>query len=116
MIKQLTFFLAISISSPSFSQPDISDGEYFLSLMDSYQTALSSQATDSDRVNGALYLGYIAGISDALTEKDFCIPEGVTLGSMAKLTSKYVSDHPWIAGRHGGFIIIQALKQKYPCH
>lgn len=116
MIKQLTFFLALSVASPSFAQPDISDGEYFLTLMDSYQAALSSQATDSDRINGALYMGYIAGIANALTGKDFCVPEGVTLGSMAKLTSKYVSDHPSIVGRHGGFIVIQALKQKYPCH
>jgi hypothetical protein len=115
VIKKITLALAISISSPSFSQSSPFDGGNFPALMDSYQAALNSQANESDRINGAMYLGFIAGVTASYTGKDFCVPSEVKLGALANITSEYVSRHPSIIGMHGHDIVFHALRHQYPC-
>ncbi|MEG2115923.1 MAG: Rap1a/Tai family immunity protein [Hafnia sp.] len=116
MIKKIIFVLAICISSPSFSYSSGFDAGHFSALMNSYHAALSGHGNSSDEMNGAMYLGFIAGIAASFNGQKFCIPREVQLANLANVTSEYVANHPSVIGAEGGDIVFKSLSYKYPCH
>lgn len=59
--------------------------------------------------------GYISGVANALDDVLFCLPNGVTVGQLVDVTSRYLRNNP--AQRHKGasLLIVNALVQVWPC-
>lgn len=116
MIKKIVFGLALAVLNPLSSQATMINGETLVGLMKAYQAASGNQPNAVDQMRGSMYMGYISGIVDSFTGKVFCVPSGITAGTMASITSDYVANNPDVIVKNGSDIVIQAMRQKYPCH
>lgn len=61
------------------------------------------------------YMGFVAGVSDALDGLAFCIPAGVTLGQAGAVVNKYLKEHPEEWNESGTTLVARALRQAFPC-
>jgi hypothetical protein len=62
---------------------------------------------------GKLY-GYIAGVA-ALSESEcFTLPQGVTIGQLAAIVSRYLDKHPELWNKDAAGLVIWALMDTWP--
>ena len=68
-------------------------------------------------------LGFISGVDDSLTYVElqggtkvpYCKPSGVNVGQEARIANKYMNDHPEKLNLPGVTLVINALREAYPC-
>ncbi len=105
-MKARTLFLVILLAIPI--KAPLSRGNYF-SGSDMY-----AFATSDDPVKEALFMGYVAGVVDANTEK-LCVPAEITLQQVADITRKYLEQNPDIRHYAGRGFVLLSIAEEFPC-
>jgi len=77
-------------------------------LADQVKGMTVSPGADRSRLAWA----YVAGVTDALNDKLFCVPPGTDIGSVVKL---YLEGHTGLWDRPASYAVEQALIEKFPC-
>ena len=77
---------------------------------------LKKHLLDSGReVDEAMYRGYVAGVQDSYNGVLFCVPEEVLMSQASALVRKYIADKPKFWHKAGKQMIVDALREAYPC-
>ena len=66
----------------------------------------------------AACLGYVAGVSDALTVegiRHFCLPFRSDSGDITEVVAKYLEQHPDELHKSAYTLVVQSLASAYPC-
>lgn len=60
-------------------------------------------------------LGYLAGVADAMDGSTHCIPDGVTLGQLRELMTRFMNKN--VSNRHwdASLLTMMMLQETYPC-
>jgi Ssp1 endopeptidase immunity protein Rap1a len=61
------------------------------------------------------YMGYVAGVGEALDGLAWCSRPGVTLGQTMDVVSKYLRDNPEKLHEPAGLLVLNALGNAFPC-
>ncbi|GAA0221535.1 hypothetical protein GCM10009125_08290 [Castellaniella daejeonensis] len=94
------------------------------SFIDGYQLKKWSDASDrvarnskeiSDIHDEAFLIGYIAGASDVGDGLTFCSPPNAKLGQLMGVVRKYLLANPEKWNQPAGLLVLEALKQAFPC-
>jgi hypothetical protein len=88
----------------------------------------SDCSAENATYSNGICMGYIVGVGDAVLDLQFlglidarfspiCVPRksGVTVGQMVDIVKKYLTDHPEFRHQGGGALVVQALRQAFPC-
>ena len=63
-----------------------------------------------------LCVGYVNGVADSMIyENIFCTPSNSTHERFTLIVKKYLSEHPDKLHIHAGVLILDALKDAFPC-
>jgi hypothetical protein len=60
------------------------------------------------------YAGYISGVSSAQNRILFEFPEGVNMGQICAVVSKYLKNHPEIWNKSAIDLVVDALMEAFP--
>lgn len=60
-------------------------------------------------------MGFVAGVHDAVEGRTVCSPDTVTLGQLAAIVEKYLTDNPIMWDMSALDVIELALSKAYPC-
>jgi Ssp1 endopeptidase immunity protein Rap1a len=61
--------------------------------------------------------GYINGVADALVPAElYCLPKGASAGQVLDVAKLYIQDHPDKQYLPAPQLIVNALKEKFPCN
>lgn len=117
MKSALIFVAACAASAVSgLANAGFYDGNKLQSYAASYEKTNSGVANSVDQVNSALYMGYVAGISDVLRLSGIiCPPSNATVGQAVAITSKYLRENPEHWSVAGELLVSRALTPAFPC-
>ena len=62
--------------------------------------------------------GYVAGVA-ATSDRygyTFCLPNGVKDNQLSDVVSMWLRDHPEKRHKAAGFLVVEAMKEKFPCN
>jgi hypothetical protein len=63
-----------------------------------------------------LCVGHVNGVADSMIyENIFCIPSRTTHERFTRIVKDYLAEHPDKLHIHAGILILEALKEAYPC-
>jgi hypothetical protein len=82
--------------------------------IDEYEKGDREPARTNWLYNG-WFVGYVSGISDVGTGGFFCIREGATRKQVCDVVAKYVNQNPEIRDNPARDLVVEALKQAFPC-
>jgi hypothetical protein len=92
---------------------EITDGN---KLFADCQDGDNPNARDSTYKWGTCF-GYISGVADALVPGGlYCVPGGVTAGQVLDIAKVYIRDHPDKRYMSAPQLIVDALREKFPCN
>jgi Rap1a immunity proteins len=73
--------------------------------------------TNSNTFPAGTCAGYIVGAVDALLETGaFCVPDGVEAGQVIDVVKLYLAQHPEKRHLAASDLVVDALKEKFPCN
>ena len=77
--------------------------------------------TNVDNMKLSFCGGYMAALMELRDvqvpkERLFCVPEGASVGQMAKVFVKYADQHPERLHHPRMILVTDALQQAFPCH
>ena len=105
------FFISLALGAvllpPFFGQlayADYFDGNDLIKLMDSREVEAVS-----------VYRGYVAGVQDSFNGVYFCMPPNVRLSQTCEIVTQYVKMYPTKWHEAAKNLIIEALKNAFPC-
>jgi hypothetical protein len=73
---------------------------------------------DCEARTRSLCLGFVGGVNDAsfvLNMVPYCTPQGVTLGQLQPVVTKWLRRHPEQLRRDAAFLVMTALEETFPC-
>ena len=83
---------------------------------------LVSRCSASDAAGSSYCFAYIAAVTDTarayeiwLGTREFCLPRGASQSEIRRAFMTYVSAYPAQASGQAASVVINALKQTYPC-
>jgi hypothetical protein len=122
MKKLLLFLLFVVAAVPAQdSKPDISTGNGFQNKC-AVVADKDVQSLTGIETNDLVYcLGYVTGLHDgmlvveAVRNKFYCLPDGVTTGQILSILVKYVHENPETAHERTAILFMGALKRAFPC-
>ena len=92
------------------------DGNKLKEWGEAYDRSLAGdKPKPTDTQDVLTFMGYVAGVNDALTGQLLCTPPGVRIHQVVVLVKKYVHAHPEMLKRPASHSVIEALSQAYPC-
>jgi len=63
-----------------------------------------------------LCVGYVTGVADSMIyENIFCTPSSSTHERFTLIVKNYLSEHPGKLHIHAGILVLDALKEAFPC-
>jgi hypothetical protein len=63
-----------------------------------------------------LCVGYVTGVADSMIyENIFCIPSSSAHERFTLIVKNYLSEHPGKLHIHAGILVLDALKEAFPC-
>lgn len=89
-----------------------------------YMTAdqLSRRCSQSDPSGSSYCFAYIAAVTDTarayeiwLSAREFCLPKGISQAEIRRAFMTYVSAYPAQSSGQAASVVVNALKQTYPC-
>jgi len=73
-------------------------------------------ATGKEATEAGLYVGYIEGVVDSLSEgKGICPPAGSQVSQMQAIVTKYLAMNPEKWSQPGPELVLAALQPVFPC-
>jgi hypothetical protein len=76
---------------------------------------MDADAKKDGAYNGGIYGGYVTGVHDSLNGMLFCTPKNVSVGQMKAVVAKYMSENPVEWNRRADWLVVNALKNGFPC-
>jgi hypothetical protein len=73
------------------------------------------QTRDDFYVDAERYRSFVVGVSDALDETSFCLPEGSTVSQICAVVAKYLKAIPEEWNQPAVILVTRALKKAFPC-
>ncbi|MFH2045987.1 MAG: Rap1a/Tai family immunity protein [Pseudomonadota bacterium] len=106
--------------------PSFADGNKLLRGCQHMLDAAEGKDVDiAGALSGGFCVGYLQGMADlniiySVVLKDkkeifFCIPEGVSHEQKARVIVKYLRDHPNKLHEHECGLVLDALREAFPC-
>lgn len=74
-----------------------------------------SEDKNESRYHTGLFRGYVSGVIDTGNDVLFCTPDGVTRGQYIAVVAKYIKEHPEQWNLSASTLVINALRQVFPC-
>ena len=104
--------VAAALSCKGQAAAEIIDGN---KLFADCQDGDNPNARDSTYKWGTCF-GYISGVADALVPGGlYCVPGGVTAGQVHDVAKLYIQEHPDKRYMSAPQLIVDALREKFPC-
>jgi hypothetical protein len=78
----------------------------------------AAASNDQQLQRYAACLGYVAGVSDALTVegiRHYCLPFRSDAGDITEVVAKYLDEHPDDLHMSAYTLVVQSLASAYPC-
>ena len=129
------FLAAVPLTAQTTAK-DISDsGNRYVEICSSAEK-LSQKATEIDFLNSGLCSGFMMGYREGIrvsiamlrhdnpslaslkdSEEDLgvCVPDGVELAQMIRVTLKYIREHPEQGHLPSAFLVLMAERNAFPC-
>jgi Rap1a immunity proteins len=82
---------------------------------------LYNQCTGSADLYAAYCLGYVTGVSDALTgdivvtDNRYCPPRGLTVAQIKDVAVKFLRENPGTRNATASSVVAHALQSAFPC-
>lgn len=111
--RALLIFNILCISSPSVAEPDYSSGNSVLPFCKSLVEGKSLEVwegTCAGIVSGLLWVG-----RSLPPERRFCFPKGATIIQAERIVIKYLDQHPEQLHLDFRGLVLDALKNAWPC-
>lgn len=107
--------LLLSLSVPS--QAAIYSGKALMELVPGYnRVSGQGSAGATDYMAAAELKSYVAGVFDATQGLAiYCSPQNTSEGQVSKVVALYLDSHPEQLSLPASDIILQALKEAFPC-
>ncbi len=119
MLTLLAVFMGLLLSSSAFAdKPEPHTGLWLKYQMDTWERVNAQNGTtDSpkDAADYGLFIGYINGVSEALSGLSVCIPSGSTYDQSYAVVAKYLKDNPEKWHLSPFRLTSFALKEAFPC-
>ncbi|MBB5200843.1 hypothetical protein HNR39_002685 [Glaciimonas immobilis] len=109
------FFILMSGESSADGGNIYYSGNNLMRWIGSDDRINASRPTGGDFLDSGTLIGYVTGSSDAFSGYLFCPPSGATVGQLMAVTKKYVSDRPARWNESASDLVIDALKDAFPC-
>lgn len=116
---------APSVASPPASASSPSAGSRGSGISDiGYLSAkqLSDRCSSAEPSSSSYCFAYLAAVTDSarayeiwLSSREFCLPAGIAQSEVRRAFMTYVSAYPAQASGQAASVVINALKQTYPC-
>lgn len=78
-------------------------------------TKTPERATPALIGSASVAMGYIRGVSDALSISKACIPQNASPGQKMAIVHKYLNNHPEMWNRPAFDVVAFALTEAFPC-
>jgi hypothetical protein len=108
-----TLFIGGNIMKGQDLTPFIT-GNRLVELMREYdkdEPGISSSKVNLVRVG--VFLAYVTGVYDAMSFA-FSTPDGVTVGQICAIVSKYLKNHPERWPESADLLVVEALRESFP--
>lgn len=80
-----------------------------------YQWLQESENPNGSSFKSGLYSGYVGGVVDTGDGILFCTTSGVTRGQNSAVVAKYLKNNPEKWSQSADTLVIDAMKQAFPC-
>ena len=112
-------FMGLLLSSSAFAEkPEPHTGLWLKYQMDMWERVNAQNGTTNSPKEAAdygLFIGYINGVSEALSGLSVCIPSGSTYDQSYAVVAKYLKDNPEKWHLSPFLLTSSALKEAFPC-
>ena len=102
-------------------------GNAFVRLCSVVET--NETETQLETQHGVACIAYVVGLIDGVSKETefvlavsnkqppmpFCLPDDVENGQIIRITLKYIRNHPEEAHLSTAFLVVQALREAFPC-
>jgi hypothetical protein len=88
-------------------------GNYLVEIMREYDKLIVSDPRTS-LSDASTYMGYIAGVSDAVSGLLWENLSGVTVDQICSIVAKYLKNHPERWNEPAATLVVDALKEAFP--
>ena len=119
MIARPAVLVAMALSSLVAGKADANyfDGNELLAWCENWQR---EPDPGDDLLLGGYCGGFVGGVVDVLVNKPntFCVPQGrggVRSAQLVEVVKLYLHDHPEKRNLAASLLVMQALKEKFPC-
>ena len=118
------FFMPVPLVAAAFAAPADSPPATGSMSDIGYLSAsqLVSRCSASDPASSSYCFAYIAAVTDTarayeiwLSAREFCLPRGASQSEVRRAFLTYVSAYPAQASGQAASVVINALKETYPC-
>lgn len=113
---KIMFALIAALLTAPAAAAGFHDGGRLKEWADAYDRTLTGEkprSTDNQEVS--TFMGYLAGVNDALSGTLLCTPSGVKIHQLVVIVKKYVREHPEMQNRPASHSVIDALSRAFPC-
>ena len=107
-MKKVVFILALMLPINA-AVAGFTDGNQL------YQWMLEDEKENGSMFQSGLFKGYIAGVVDLGDDFLFCTTVGVTRGQYTAVVAKYIKNNPEEWNKAADTIVVDALKEAFPC-
>jgi hypothetical protein len=110
MKKLRVIAILVILTLSSTANATFRDGNRLVEAMNAYnnpQSEFSFRAGD--------FMGYVGGVADVTGGVLWCAPSNVQFGQLPSIVSKYLNNHPEIWHKPAHVLVINALRDAFPC-
>ena len=90
-------------------------GNDLIKLAQASDRVSERRATDEDRLDASLYLGYLQGVFDANKRILACTPDEFTGRQLKGIVTAYLKANPALWNLSGDFLVVRAVATAFPC-
>jgi len=108
MKKLIFMFLVVSYSFASF----FNGNHLYKDGLEYYKHNIGQEGSF---YSDGFYTGYVSGVYDSYAGVLFCPTGSVSLGQVCDIVLKYLQDHPEVRNKPANEIVVDALKEVWPC-
>ena len=107
--------VALLLASVGSADCYIFAGNKLREWVDADNRISANRVREGDWQGAASLQGYVTGVIDTLDGVLICPTEGVKVGELVDIVSRYVADHPEEWNRSAALIVRSALEPVFPC-